>query len=241
MKLLKTATIIIALIAIFHVPSFSQTFYATLQEYTEKVTTEFNQIEKSRIKKLKSLAAYVFEDWKKTHKINGLFICTHNSRRSHMASLWFQATSYYYGIPNFNTYSGGTKTTALNPRAANALNRAGFKYQTANSEEDNPVYFFTMGERYPVTKMYSKIFDAKENPTNDFFAVLVCSDADKSCPSVTGADKRFSLPYDDPRFSDNTASEQKSYDDTCRKIAREMFYVLSLVKKEVVEFQEKKK
>jgi len=36
---------------------------------------------------------------------------------------------------------------------------------------------------------------------------------------------RFALPYDDPKQSDGTPTEVKTYDERCRQIAREMLYM----------------
>jgi hypothetical protein len=59
---------------------------------------------------------------------------------------------------------------------------------------------------------------------------MVCSDADQACPIVYGAEERISLPFEDPKAYDGTADEIEEYDKTCRLIATEMFYVMSLVK-----------
>ena len=37
------------------------------------------------------------------------FICTHNSRRSHLSQIWAQTMADYYGIKNVTCYSGGTE------------------------------------------------------------------------------------------------------------------------------------
>ena len=236
---MKKYTIIFLLVTI-SLQLKAQQFNEKLQQYSDKVTLEYAEISKDRKKDLDKIADYTFEKVSKTQKAQPLFVCTHNSRRSHMSHLWYQTAMYYYGIPNTTAYSGGTETTALNKRAAEALKRAGFDY-TVTDNEKNPTYKFNIGDRFLVVEMYSKKFDAEENPKKDFFAIMVCSDADKSCPVVPGADKRFSIPYVDPRYSDNTASEVKTYDERCRQIATEMFYIASEVKKQVVVFQESKK
>jgi len=38
------------------------------------------------------------------------------------------------------------------------------------------------------------------------------------------------LPYQDPKAFDNTAQQNEKYDERCRQIAREMFYVFSQIK-----------
>ena len=60
---------------------------------------------------------------------------------------------------------------------------------------------------------------------------MTCSDADQMCPVIKGADKKTSLLYSDPRFSDNTSLEKEVYNQTCSIIAKEMFYLMKQVKK----------
>jgi hypothetical protein len=59
---------------------------------------------------------------------------------------------------------------------------------------------------------------------------MVCAEANESCPIVPGADFRLGLPYQDPKAFDNTPQQNEKYDERCRQIAREMFYVFSQIK-----------
>lgn len=45
---------------------------------------------------------------KEEQKGSLIFICTHNSRRSHMRQMWAMAAVTYYGISGVFGYSGGT-------------------------------------------------------------------------------------------------------------------------------------
>ncbi len=108
-----------------------------------------------------------------------------------------------------------------------ALERAGFN-ATGVQSGDNPVYTLSNGSASYI--MYSKKYTDRQNPQKDFGAIMVCSDADKSCPIVQGAEARFSLPFEDPRYYDNTPSQDTKYDETVRLIAREMFYLVDYVK-----------
>jgi arsenate reductase len=38
------------------------------------------------------------------------FICTHNSRRSHLSQVWAQTLAYHFNIKNVFCYSGGTES-----------------------------------------------------------------------------------------------------------------------------------
>jgi hypothetical protein len=51
---------------------------------------------------------------------------------------------------------------------------------------------------------------------------------------VEGANKRVSLPYDDPKFYDNTPSESRMYDERCKQIALEMLYLFDYFKKKEI-------
>src|SRR5690554_3044995 len=53
------------------------------------------------------------------------FICTHNSRRSHLSQVWAQTMASYFGIKNVFCYSGGTEATALFPMVVETLKDSG--------------------------------------------------------------------------------------------------------------------
>lgn len=55
------------------------------------------------------------------------FICTHNSRRSHLSQVWAQTMANYFNIKNVFCYSGGTEATALFPMVAETLQNSGFQ------------------------------------------------------------------------------------------------------------------
>lgn len=152
------------------------------------------------------------------------FICTHNSRRSHLGQIWAATMAHAVGLEGVKTYSGGTESTAFNPRAVAAIERAGFSVE--RSAGDNPVYRVKFAEDVAPLECFSKVFDAPENPRSDFAAVMTCSDADQNCPAIVGA-TRISLPYRDPKEADDTSEEASRYDERCRQIATEMHYVFA--------------
>lgn len=203
-------------------------FTPTLQSYVSAIQKEMEAIPDDRKKELKKIALYV-----KTKKANGeeanlVFICTHNSRRSHMSQLWASAAAAHYGVQQgVNTYSGGTEVTAFNPRAVAAMERAGFLFEKA--EGDNPRYLAKFAENGPAFSCWSKKYDDPSNPQTNFAAILTCSEADKNCPYIPGASLRSPIKYEDPKEFDGTADEQKAYDERCRQIATEMFFLMSEV------------
>ena len=159
------------------------------------------------------------------------FICSHNSRRSHMSQIWAQTAAYYYGIDKIYAYSGGTEATACNCRTVAALRRVGFDIEDV-TKGDNPIYLVRYAKDRPPIRAYSKLYNADGNPRGDFIALMTCSVADKSCPVVQGAISRYAIHYADPRLCDDTPIETAAYNERCREIAREMFYIMSEVRKQ---------
>lgn len=152
------------------------------------------------------------------------FICTHNSRRSQFSQLWAKVMSDFYQIP-IESYSGGTAVTAFNERAVDSLRRTGF--EITREGDENPKYeVLYNGESFV---MYSKMYDAPENPKSDFAAIMTCSDADENCPIILGCEERIPLRYEDPKAFDDTDQESKKYDERSKQIATELKYVFSKI------------
>ncbi len=201
-----------------------------LDKYVELIKAEKKHIPEQRKKVLNDFAAFIARQCRERDSVNLMFICTHNSRRSHMAQISAQTAAAFYGIPNVQTYSGGTEATACNIRTVRALRRAGFSV-AASTESFNPVYLVQYSENRPALKAFSKVYDSSENPKDGFAAVMTCSDADQNCPVVSGSITRVSLPYVDPKVSDDTPSEDRTYDDRLLQIATEQFYVMEQARK----------
>ncbi|MFT4666259.1 MAG: arsenate reductase [Polaribacter sp.] len=203
-------------------------FYPTLQQYITELLTEFEQIPETRRELLRPLGQYCKTQVETGKASNLVVICTHNSRRSHMGQLWLRAATKHYNIPNVQTYSGGTEGTAFNPRAVIAMQTAGFRI-SKKTDGSNPRYLTTMHAEDDGQLLFSKRYDAPPNPTKDFAPILVCTEADKGCPIILGADQRFPISYNDPKAFDDTKLEEKAYAERCRDIAREMFFALGMV------------
>jgi len=204
--------------------------YPEIQKRIRVAIDELGRIPEQRKEKLRQLTAYVQSLGKLGKPVNLTFICTHNSRRSHMAQIWAQAAATYYGVPNVTAYSGGTGCTAFNPRAVAAIRRAGFKVEKT-TEGENPIYHVRYSDKRPAITNFSKVYNCAPNPTKDFCAVMTCSNADKACPLVDGASLRVAVPFADPKAFDDTSQEAARYDERCGQICREMLYVFSQVKK----------
>jgi protein-tyrosine-phosphatase len=200
-----------------------------LMQYCEPLPDQFDNISTDRKSSLEELGEYILKEQKNGEKVNLTFICTHNSRRSHFGQLWALTAARYYGLEDIETFSGGTEATAFHPNAVAVLERAGFKI-TSNGAEENPKYLASVGNGYPESLMFSKKYDDRQNPAENFCAIMVCSQADEACPFVPGAEERLSLPYDDPKAFDDTPAELQKYDERCREMARDLFYMMEYVK-----------
>lgn len=201
--------------------------YPNLESYIQNITDEVSDISKERKSKLTQLAEYIRSKKESGKSVKLTFICTHNSRRSHLCQIWSAVMAEYLGLDSIETYSGGTEATAFNPRAVAAIKRVGFKVK--NPEGENPHYKVFFDEVEEPLICFSKTFDDAYNPQENFAAIMTCTDADEHCPFVPGAEKRFSIPYVDPKESDDTPREKEIYDERCRQIATEMYYLMSNV------------
>jgi arsenate reductase len=197
--------------------------YPKLQAYVGQLIRDFDKIPKSRRLSLKTLADKISRD--RTIALN--FICTHNSRRSHIGQIWAATAAAYYQLDKIKTYSGGTEATAFNPRAVAAMERAGFVIDHPGGE--NPYYGVSFSSKLSPVISFSKVFDDPANPRQHFAAIMTCAEADANCPFIPGANWRFPLPYEDPKVADGTTAEQATYDERVAQIGREIFYAFSLV------------
>jgi arsenate reductase (thioredoxin) len=199
-----------------------------LEPYVRQVASELDRLPEERRETLDRIAADIVARLQAGKSAPLTFICTHNSRRSHMSQIWAQTAAYYYGLDQVQAYSGGTEVTACNCRTITAMRRVGFSIQDATTG-DNPLYLVHYANERPPIRAYSKLYNADENPTRDFIALMTCSSADRSCPEVRGALARHAIHYADPRLCDDTPTETTAYNERCREIAREMFYLMSEV------------
>lgn len=204
-------------------------FSASLIDFITKLDPDSGDFSKDRKESLQALSHVITDNISRQGKADIIFICTHNSRRSQLCQAWARAASLYYGLDNISAYSGGTESSAFNSRAVAALERAGFSTSIIDKKNENPVYLVRTGEFDEGETMFSKVYDDQANPSEEFIAVMVCSDADEACPVVPGAAGRFSIPYLDPKLFDETDLEKVKYDETCHQIALEMFYLFSLL------------
>ena len=202
---------------------------APVQRTIDKLVSEFAQIPNNRKAVIQQLTDFISQQGKADQKVLLNFICTHNSRRSHISQVWAQTAAYYYNIKNVETFSGGTEATAFNPRAVKAMREAGFDI-AIKKDGTNPVYEIRFATDAPPLTVFSKKYDDTFNPDKDFAAIMTCSHADENCPLVVGASARIALTYNDPKDFDGTAQEAEKYTERVHEIGREILYAFSKVK-----------
>jgi arsenate reductase len=202
---------------------------SVLEKSIESLSAEFSQIPESRRSVLRSLAEFITTKVDSGDEANLLFICTHNSRRSHIAQIWAQTAAAHYHLKKVRCYSGGTEATAFNSRAVSALNAAGFKIKQL-SDSLNPLYEVQYSDDSLSMTIFSKKYDNDENPKDNFCAVMTCAEADANCPVIAGATTRIALSYNDPKEYDDTSEEKSRYSECVQQIGREILYAFSLCK-----------
>lgn len=201
----------------------------SLRPIIHRLTSESTLIPESRKPLLKELTEFIQNKLKRNEAINLNFICTHNSRRSHISQIWAQTAAHYYSIANVHCYSGGTEATAFNPRAVKAMQDAGFDIQVFK-QGSNPIYKVRFSMETPPFTVFSKKYDDDFNPKKDFAAIMTCSHADENCPLVVGATKRIALTYNDPKDFDGTPEEASKYSERVHEIGREILFAFSQAK-----------
>jgi len=233
---MKTIIALIGLVSISVLSSFApanekdrSALYSPLTAYIQQAEKGFDKIPEDRKVHLKEIAVFLHTKLSTEEKASLVYICTHNSRRSHMGQLWAMAAAEYYGIKGVSSYSGGLEITAFNDNAVKALTKAGFRI-AKKSTGSNPDYEVTYAsDAAPLTVFSKKYMDAP-NPTSNFAAIMCCSHADKACPLVRGASARISTPYEDPKEADGKPNQDQVYNERCRQIATEVLYSFSLLK-----------
>jgi protein-tyrosine-phosphatase len=204
----------------------------TLHNYCNLRIAEFGQISQTRKEVLTRISKYVMDCHSIDRNAQLVFICTHNSRRSHFGMIWAKVASVYYGILEVETYSGGTEATAFHPNAIAAIMRAGIEVNKID-DSSNPKYQVVYDDLNNPLICFSKVYDHETNPQANFAAIMTCGDAEENCPFIQGVDLRVATTYDDPKAFDNTGEQDLMYSERCAQIAREMLYVFSLVSDEV--------
>lgn len=202
------------------------TMFSKIQRLIESLNPETISEERKII--LQTLIDFIQQKTSNNQDIRINFICTHNSRRSHLSQVWAQTMANYFNIKNVFCYSGGTEATALFPMAVKTLQGSGFKVKTI-SEGKNPIYSITYDDNTHPIIGFSKKLDDDFNPKSEFSAIMTCDSANEACPFVSGAEKRIPITFEDPKAFDDTPQQAEKYNERSLQIATELFYVFSQV------------
>ena len=201
-----------------------------LKEYIKIILKNIDTgIEKNRKDKLVKLAQVIKRNREQQNIVKVIFICTHNSRRSQFSQVWAYISSLYFKLDFLEFFSGGTEVDSVNLNVINALSNSGLKIEKKQTGDE--VYLLKSSKRDKGINLYSKEYSCKSNPPKHFIAIMTCSDADQMCPVIKGADKKVFLPYPDPRTSEKTGLEKKTYGHINAVVAKEMFYLMKQLKK----------
>lgn len=210
------------------VNSIHKNMIPSIKLYCDSLSKSFDKIPASRKEILDKITPYIVTKRKNNKPVHLVYICTHNSRRSHFGQVWAHIASRYYGIKDIYTYSGGTEATAFNRNAINSLKRIGFDIKPINTEK-NSTYHLSFDEKESPIVCFSKVYNDPKNPEREFAAIMTCSDAEENCPYIPGVELRIGTTYDDPKAFDNTPLQDSKYDERCMQIALETFYIFSRV------------
>lgn len=200
-----------------------------IKTYGDLFIPEFSEIPENRKQTLLQIAEHIKLKLEKNIDIQLVYICTHNSRRSHFGQIWATVAADYFQLKHVKSFSGGTEATAFHVNAIHALERVGFEIHSDQTSH-NPLYKVTFDSTLPPISCYSKLYNCVDNPSSNFIAIMTCGEAEENCPFIPGADLRISTTYEDPKTFDNTPQEDAMYDERCKQIARETFYLFSLIK-----------
>ncbi|WP_439129503.1 low molecular weight phosphatase family protein [Polaribacter sp.] len=202
------------------------TVFSEIESVIKSLNTE--TISRERKTVLQPLTDYIQSKVSENKEIRINFICTHNSRRSHLSQVWGQTMANYFNIKNVFCYSGGTESTALFPVVAETLQNSGFQIKTI-SKNENPIYSIKYADNEHPIIGFSKKLDDDFNPKSEFVAIMTCSQADGGCPFIAGAEKRIPITFEDPKVFDNTPQQAAKYKERSLQIATELFYIFSQI------------
>ncbi|TGK06783.1 hypothetical protein EHO59_01205 [Leptospira semungkisensis] len=206
--------------------------FQPLKKYLETQQSKIANIGPDRKKVLDSFSQAILHSLEAKQKANLLFVCTQNSRRSQISQAFAAAIPQYFDLPGIKSFSGGTTVSEFHPNAIQALESCGFRIENQGPPR-NPKYSIRWADGTPSLLAFSKKFQEQPNPASEFVAIFVCSQADESCPYVSGAEARISLPYEDPKSGDNSENPLARYLQTCEQIASELLYTFEEVKQKL--------
>ena len=208
------------------------TLYPILNEYVRDFPREFRKIPEDRRFRLNEIVYFLEAQEQNNDPWQLLFVSTNQSSIGQMAQVWSKTAAYYFGFSKFESYSGGLVPNQISVNIISTLEEAGF---IAYKSDINKIDVYRIKYSYnlkPIVAFPKKI-DHVKNPYQDFMAVFVDENADLNIQNIKGTYNRLLLTYEDPVGYDGSDLEKSMYKESCKKIAVEMFYVFSQLKKKL--------
>ena len=199
-----------------------------IKNLCDQLSQQFESISSDRKVLLEKISSYIQQKKDAKSPIQLIYVCTHNSRRSHFGQIWAAVAAEYFGVNEVSTFSGGTEATAFNPNAIQALRGLGFEI-TEMDTTLNPKYEVDFGGS-KLNICFSKVYDDVSNPLSNFAAIMTCGEAEENCPFIPGVELRIGTTYDDPKSFDGTDFQDEKYIERALQIGLETLYVFSKIK-----------
>ena len=218
------------------VPASRRELNAPVIEHLDYLATSLDMIDPAHQAAGNELVEWIVEHYRPGQPLHGIGVCTGNSRRSVLTAVTANLAAAYAGLPEVRFTSGGTHPSACNERTVRTLREIGVEIEPTGEEAPrgdqttpNPVYRLRWGRgegRAHEMLEFSKRYDDPSNPKSEFVALMVCSEADASCPTVKGASERISMPYLDPKIYDGSTFEARKYAERRDDLGRLMLSVM---------------
>ena len=223
-------------------PELQSKTFPAITNHLKSIATDGKSIASIHEKAQKELAKVIVEQYQQGKELSIILVCTGNSRRSMMGAAMGNASAAYHGLSDLRFYSGGTTPSAFNSRSIRALKEIGFKIEPTGEKaklgpngEDNPFYQVSWVKDQGWNCIeFSKHYNDPKNPQKDFIALMVCDEADSTCPVVImGATKRIPVPFADPKAFDGKPEEAAKYSERRDDIGRFMLSTLAIAKEQM--------
>ena len=213
--------------------------FSSVQSQCDLLPSQSDLISHAHLQSCDRLIQAIVSQYVPGEELGVIVICTGNSRRSMLAATMGNIAAAYHGIAELRFYSGGTNPSAFNPRTIRTLEEVGVVIEACKENtlkgdagEANPKYMVRWGNlprmgvnRFEI-KEFSKIYSDSHNPAKSFLALLVCDEADGSCPNVPGASQRIAMPFQDPKSFDGSELEAIKYSERRDEIGRIMLSIV---------------
>jgi hypothetical protein len=200
--------------------------YPILNEYVRDFPDEFRKIPEERRYRLNEMVYYLEDQRKQKAPTQITFISTNEATVSQMAQAWSKAAAYYFGFTDFQPYSGGLNPDLISENTIIALEKAGFivyKSDVGGLSVYRIKYSYNLD---PIIAFPKKISHTK-NPGDNFMAVILDGNADLNINNIEGTYNRLFLEYEDPKGYEGSEIEKDKFNESCKNVAVEMFYVFS--------------